>query len=105
MKILFICSPLRAKTAYRQELNRRKAEAVALNYWKKGYAVFCPHKNSANYGGEVRETTFIKGNKEILKCCYGIVVVGKKVSIGMKREIALAKKLKLKFFYENKKSI
>ena len=100
MKLIFICAPLRAETQYKQELNRRKAEAIALKYWKKGYAVFCPHKNSSYFGGEVRETTFIKGNNLILKSCFGIVVVGKNISKGMKREIKEAEKLNLKFFYE-----
>ena len=47
MKLAYIIGPYRADTIYQIKKNIEKAEETALKYWKKGYAVICPHLNTA----------------------------------------------------------
>jgi len=75
MKLIYIAGPYRSGTEYGVKLNIDKAEAVALKYWKAGYAVFCPHKNSAFMGGSCPDETWLEGGLEILKRCDGIVMM------------------------------
>ena len=51
MKVAFISGPYRGKTESDVVANIRHAEKYALKYWQLGYAVICPHKNTALFGG------------------------------------------------------
>ncbi len=42
MKIAYTAGSYRASTEYGLVQNIRKAEAVAIELWKMGYAVICP---------------------------------------------------------------
>ena len=75
MKLIYIAGKYRAKTEWEVKQNIDKAEAVALKYWKAGYAVFCPHKNSAFMGGSCPDETWLEGGLEILSRCDGIVMM------------------------------
>ena len=74
-KVIYIAGPYRAKTEWEVKQNIDRAEAVSLKYWKAGYAVFCPHKNSAFMGGSCPDETWLEGGLEILKRCDGIVMM------------------------------
>jgi hypothetical protein len=48
-------------------LNILRARAVAKKYWILGYAVICPHLNSALFDGVVPDDNFLEGGKEIVR--------------------------------------
>lgn len=75
MKVAYIAGPYRANTVSGIVDNIRKAEAVAIEYWKKGYAVICPHKNTALLDGVCNDDVWLKGDIEIMKRCDVIVMV------------------------------
>ena len=75
MKVAYIAGPYRGKTHYEVEQNIRAAEAVAIKYWQLGYAVICPHKNTAHFDGLAPDEVWLKGDLEILKRCDLIVMV------------------------------
>ena len=87
MKIAFISGPYRAKTEWGVLNNIRAAEKVALKYWKKGYVVICPHKNTALMGGVLPDEVWLKGDLEILRRCDVVVMMeGWKKSEGARAE-------------------
>lgn len=76
MKVAYIAAPYRAPTLWGIVQNIRRAEAVALQYWKRGYAVICPHKNTAFFDGAVAadantrfadSSVWLAGGLEILR--------------------------------------
>ena len=75
MQVAFISGPYRASTVYGIKHNVDIAGAVALKYWKRGYAVICPHKNSAFFDGECPEKVWLDGDIEILRRCDVIVMM------------------------------
>ena len=52
MQIVYLAGPYRGQTHYDIELNIREAEYVAIKLWQAGYAVICPHKNTAHFDGK-----------------------------------------------------
>lgn len=100
MKIAYIIAPYRTDTIYETLKNIRKAEKVAVEYWKKGYAVICPHKNSALLNGATDEKVFLDGYIEILtRCDLCVVLKGYDKSSGSKKEIEIAKEYKIDIIY------
>lgn len=67
IKVAFICGPYRAETPRGIVENIRRAEAVALDYWQKGYAVICPHLNTALFDGALRDEVWLEGDLELLR--------------------------------------
>lgn len=101
MKIAYIAGPYRAKTIRGMVENIRRAETVALSYWKKGYAVICPHLNSALLDGALPDSTWLKGDLEILRRCDVLVAMKKwRTSVGAKAEVKFAKERGMKIIYE-----
>ena len=95
-KLVYIAGPYRADTEYGVKLNIDRAEAVALKYWKAGYAVFCPHKNSSFMGGSCPDETWLEGGLAFLEKCDAIVMMeGWKNSTGSIMEYNLARELGL----------
>jgi len=101
MKLLFVAGPYRSNTIRGIVKNIRKAEKVALKYWRKGYVVICPHKNTSLLDGAATDEVWLNGGLEILKRCDGIVMMkGWEKSSGSIAELKLAKELKLEIIYE-----
>jgi hypothetical protein len=69
MKLLYIAAPYRAKTIVSLQQNIYDAKLMAMYYWNKGYAVICPHLNSANFDGLVPDKEFLAGTKLMLSKC------------------------------------
>jgi len=101
MKIAYIAGPYRADTINGIVQNIRKAEDVAIKYWKKGYAVLCPHKNSSLFDGILPDDVWLKGNLEMLKRCDIIVMMqGWEKSKGAITEHELAYDLGIEVVYD-----
>jgi len=75
MRIAYVAGPYRSDTVYGIRQNIAAAEAVALKYWKLGYAVICPHKNTAGMDGALPDVAWLSGDIEILKRCDVVVMM------------------------------
>lgn len=104
MRVAYIAGPFRAKTHWGIVQNVRAAEAVALKYWKLGYAVICPHTNTANFDGAIpkeMDSVWLDGDVEIMKRCDVVIALPTwKDSAGAKAEIALAQQLGIEVIFE-----
>ena len=99
--IMFISGPYRGDNEWEVTKNIRNAELVALKYWKKGYVVICPHKNSSYFGGELPDERWLKGDLEILSRCDGIVMMRNwKDSEGAMEEWQYAKSHGMNIIYD-----
>jgi hypothetical protein len=98
MKLAYVAGPYRATTEWELEENIRRAEGCAIALWQMGYAVICPHLNTAHFGGLCDNDVWLKGDLEILSRCDLIVVVGK-VSVGVQGEIDLAGELGIPLYF------
>lgn len=100
MKLAYIAGPYRAGTVRGVVENIRNAESVAIEFWRKGYAVICPHKNTALFDGVCPDHIWLNGDFEILKRCDVIVMVpGWEKSKGATAELRFAKKIGMEVFY------
>lgn len=91
MKRVFISGPYRAATEYGVLRNIEHARDVAVKLWQVGYAVFCPHMNSAGLGGSVPDDAFIEGCLAWVQAADLVVMLdGWERSDGAKAELALA---------------
>jgi hypothetical protein len=61
LKIAYVAGPYRAKTKIGIILNILRARKVAKELWKMGYAVICPHSNSALMDGIAPDEAFLNG--------------------------------------------
>jgi hypothetical protein len=88
MKLLYVAGPLRSKDgAWGVHRNLEAARAIARQLWMMGYAVICPHANSAHMDGPWTETNcagvpcgpvdhiFINGDLEMVRRCDLLVMM------------------------------
>lgn len=102
MKLAYIAGPYRSQSVHRIIENIAEAHQVAVKYWKLGYAVVCPHLNSALMDGSVHDEVFLAGDIEILKRCDVVVAMKSwDTSPGAKREIELADSLEIPVIYDD----
>ena len=66
MKVAYISGPYRAETINGIVQNIHNAEKVAIKYWQKGYAVICPHKNTALFDGVAPDHIWLEGDLEFI---------------------------------------
>ncbi len=104
MRIAYIVGPYRAGTPHGIKLNIDRAEAYAAKYWKLGYAVICPHKNSGLLDGICPDENFLKGDHEFIRRMTGddllVLIPGWQESSGSCDELDLAVKLGIPVFEE-----
>lgn len=110
MLVAYIAGPYRAKTPYGIVRNIRAAERVAIKYWKQGYAVICPHKNSALMDGSIGNAGDVKmadgniwmeGDLAILAKCDVIVMMRRwRQSQGARTEHDFAVKHGIRVIYD-----
>lgn len=104
MLVAYIAGPFRSATYYGIWCNVRAAEKVALKYWKLGYAVICPHTNTANFDGAVskeNDKLWLDGDIEIMKRCDVVVAMASwESSTGAKAELEIAKECGLEIIYD-----
>lgn len=101
MKLIYIAGPYRANCEYEIKRNIEKAEQAALWVWLHGGVAFCPHKNTAFFGGAmgIEDKTWLEGDLEILKRCDAVyALVTWRQSQGATAEIDAARRLGLPVF-------
>lgn len=101
MKVIYVAGKYRAPTRSEIGLNIQRAEKVARRLWGEGYAVVCPHMNSAHFDGTVSDHHFLEGGIEILTRCDAIYMLkGFESSLGAMEELRIAKDLGMEILYE-----
>lgn len=101
MKVIYVCGAYRNQTEWGLVENIRHAEREAIKLWQQGYAVICPHLNTAHFGGLCPDDTWLKGDLEILKRCDAIYLLkGYQKSEGSIKELEIARSVGLEIFYE-----
>jgi len=92
MQLAYVAGPYTGANHNEVHENIENARRVAVELWRLGYAVICPHLNSAFMSGVVDESVFYAGGIEMLRRCDLVVLVGKwEESTGTMREIDEAK--------------
>lgn len=77
MRVAYIAGPYRdPRGAYYVRQNIRVAEEAALALWRAGFAVICPHMNTALFDGAADDAVWLAGDLEIIKRCDFVVMVG-----------------------------
>ncbi len=110
MKVIYVAGKYRAKTEWQLIENIRLAEAAARKLWVEGWAVICPHKNTAHFGGLLNDEDrdhqlWIDGDLELLRRCDAIFMLRNwQSSNGAKKELQLAQDLGLEIFYQREVS-
>jgi len=74
MQLLYIAAPYRAKTTAGISNNINEARLMSQYYWLQGFAVICPHLNSAHFDGLIPDPQFLKGTKLMLATCSHIAL-------------------------------
>lgn len=91
--IAFVVGPYRDSRGpnYIRE-NIERAREVAVELWKMGFVVLCPHMNTALMDGICPDEVFLEGGKELLRRAADFVVVlpGWRDSIGSVGELVAA---------------
>lgn len=73
MKVVYIAGPFRGADSWEVEQNIRRAEALALEIWRLGFAVICPHANTRFFQGAAPDNVWLDGDLEILRRCDALV--------------------------------
>ena len=103
MKVIYVAGKYHADTEWGIWNNIEHASRAARKLWFEGWAVICPHKNTAFFGGKggSHRNLWLVGDLEILKRCDAIFMLeGWKDSEGARAELQLAVDLGLEIQYE-----
>lgn len=108
MKVAYIAGPYRrhrihGATPHGIMCNIREAEAVALKYWRLGYAVICPHKNTAFLDGTLPDEVWLNGDLQLVSRVDVVVMMPDwRLSVGATEEHDVALKLGKEVIYEGR---
>ena len=101
IKVCYISGAYRSNSINGIYENIYKARKLALEYWEKGYAVLCPHMNTAFMDGACHDDTWIQGDLEFVRRSDIMVMMGNwQNSEGAKREHDEAVTHGLQIIYE-----
>jgi len=102
-RVVFLSGPYRATATTTVLEHIREAELHALNLWIAGFAVICPHLNTAHFDGICPNGTWLEGDLAILsrlsKTDAVFMLPGWEDSEGSKAELDLATALRIPIFY------
>ncbi len=104
MKLAYVAGKYRSKTEYGVHDNIQRAEKVALRYWARGYAVICPHKNTAYFGGfaGLNDSVWLDGDLEMVRRCDVVIMMPDwEDSVGACTELAVAKAYGKEIIYDD----
>ena len=73
MKVIYIAGPFRGASSWDIEQNIRRAESLALECWRSGYAVICPHANTRYFQGAAPDEVWLEGDLELLRRCDAVL--------------------------------
>lgn len=64
----YIAGPFRGPDSWTREQHIRRAETLALDAWREGAAVICPHTNTRFFDGAADDDVWLKGDLALLAC-------------------------------------
>lgn len=99
--VVYLSGKYRGQTV----INVVKARQYAVELWKAGFTVICPHLNTAHFERfcDLQDNDFIEGDIVLLQRCDAIFMIpGWEESIGAKMEYEVAKSQFLPIFYSVK---
>jgi hypothetical protein len=101
--VAYVVGPYRdPRGAWYVQKNIEKAANLAAKLWTLGYAVICPHTNSAHFDGVVHDEEFLSGLLDIMERCDLVVALNDlSGSHGSHQEILLARELGIPIFDES----
>lgn len=114
MKLIYVAGKYLGNSDWETYLNIHHARLAAHRLWDKGWAVICPHSNTAFFGGigerSGRENTsgdwlkWLQGDFEMIKRSDAIYMLNNwQDSKGAKMELEEAIKCQLEIIYESDK--
>jgi hypothetical protein len=74
MKLIYIAGPFRGKDSWEREQNIRRAEALALQVWRAGFACICPHTNTRFFDGAAHDHVWLEGDLVIMWRCDAVLM-------------------------------
>ena len=104
MKVIYVAGPYVADSFHDIQINIATASKTALKCWRKGWAVICPHANTAYFhtyfDDDYSAPQIMNHDLELLRRCDAIVMLpGWENSKGSRVEHELAKELGKQVFY------
>lgn len=100
MKLVYIAGPFRAANNWGREANIRRAEALALEVWRAGYAALCPHCNTRFFDGAAPDRVWLAGDLEMLIRCDALLTTADwERSSGAKAEVIRAQQVGIPVFH------
>jgi len=98
--VVYVAGPYRSPTESGVFDNIMRARAIAIELWRPGIAVICPHLNTAFFGGSQPDSVWFDGDLEIILRCDALVTVPNwERSEGTKAEVAHAKRNGIPVFH------
>jgi hypothetical protein len=67
MRVAYISGSYRSNSVNGIYENIQKARDVAMKYWRLGYAVICPHTNTAFMDGACPDHVWLDGDLELVR--------------------------------------
>ena len=99
--VIYIAAPYRSDTIDGIYRNIQRAREAARHYWQKGYAVVCPHLNSALMDGSCPDEVFLEGSMELMRRSDIVVFLDRwYVSSGCCQEHDEANRRRMSIAYE-----
>ena len=74
MQLLYIAAPYRAETTVQISNNIHEASLMSQYYWLQGFAVICPHLNTAHFDGLCKDKIFLEATMLMLAKCTHIAL-------------------------------
>ena len=106
MKRAYVIGPYRADTISDVSQNIEAARSAAEELWRAGFAVFCPHLNSAFMDGVAPDQVFLEGDLAWLRFAdFAVAIDGFAHSNGSIGEIDFCSKNNIPVFFSVKKAI
>ena len=91
MKVVYVAGRFRAPDHWQIAEHIRAAERVALSAWRAGFAVICPHANTAHFQGAAADSVWLEGDLELLRRCDAVLLVPDwELSVGARAEVEFA---------------
>ncbi len=101
MKLGYVAGPFRGKDHWQIAENIRNAERLALEIWRLGVPVICPHANTAHFQDAADDRTWLEGDLEMLaRCDFMVMTPDWQRSSGARAEHDFALARQIPVFYD-----
>lgn len=99
--LAYVAGPYRDRRGtYYVDQNIWAARQLAAGLWARGFAVICPHMNTAHFDGLADDQAFLDGTLEMLRRCDLVVITSTwHISAGTRAEIREALRLGIPVYH------